>query len=95
VIEDTYGFHEVKLPAGDMILYPSTSLHQVTAVSSGTRTAAFFWVQSMVRSDEDRHMLYTLDQTIQSLRIELGDTHSEVIKLTNIYHNLMRKWAIL
>lgn len=95
IIEDTYGYHEVKLPAGDMVLYPSTSLHQVTAVTSGTRTAAFFWVQSMVRNDEDRHMLYTLDQTIQSLRMELGDTHTEVIKLTNLYHNLIRKWAIL
>lgn len=95
VIEDTYGYHEVKLPAGDMILYPSTSLHEVTAISSGCRTASFFWVQSMIRDDAERHMLFDLDQTIQKLRIQLGDTHQEVIKLTSMYHNLMRKWAEL
>ena len=95
VIEDTYGYHEVKLPAGDMILYPSTSLHEVTAITSGCRTASFFWVQSMIRDDAERHMLFDLDQTIQKLRIQLGDTHQEVIKLTSMYHNLMRKWAEL
>ena len=93
VIEDTYGYHEVKLPAGDMILYPSTSLHEVTAITSGCRTASFFWVQSMIRDDAERHMLFDLDQTIQKLRMQLGDTHQEVIKLTSMYHNLMRKWA--
>jgi len=95
VVEDTYGYHEVKLPAGDMILYPSTSLHEVTAITAGCRIASFFWVQSMVRDDAERHMLFNLDQTVQNLRVQLGDNHSEVIKLTNIYHNLMRKWAEL
>nr|WP_217484775.1 Fe2+-dependent dioxygenase [Acinetobacter seifertii] len=95
VVEDTYGYHEVKLPAGDMILYPSTSLHEVTAITSGCRIASFFWVQSMVRDDAERHMLFNLDQTVQNLRMQLGDNHSEVIKLTNLYHNLMRKWAEL
>ena len=95
VVEDTYGYHEVKLPAGDIILYPSTSLHEVTAITSGCRIASFFWVQSMVRDDAERHMLFNLDQTVQNLRMQLGDNHSEVIKLTNLYHNLMRKWAEL
>ncbi|MBD1230468.1 Fe2+-dependent dioxygenase [Acinetobacter seifertii] len=95
VVEDTYGYHEVKLPAGDMILYPSTSLHEVTAITSGCRIASFFWVQSMVRDDAERHILFNLDQTVQNLRMQLGDNHSEVIKLTNLYHNLMRKWAEL
>nr|WP_242633648.1 Fe2+-dependent dioxygenase [Acinetobacter baumannii] len=95
VVEDTYGYHEVKLPAGDMILYPSTSLHEVTAITSGCRIASFFWVQSMVRDDAERHMLFNLDQTVQNLRMQLGDNHSEVIKLTNLYHNLIRKWAEL
>ncbi|AOA59053.1 Fe2+-dependent dioxygenase [Acinetobacter larvae] len=95
VIEDTYGYHDVKLPAGDMILYPSTSLHEVTPVTAGTRTASFFWVQSMVRSNEERDMLFQLDQSIQNLRAQLGDRHAEVIKLTSLYHNFMRKWATL
>lgn len=95
VIEDTYGYHEVKLPAGDMILYPSTSLHEVTAVTSGSRIASFFWVQSMIRDEANRHMLFQLDQSIQNLRLQLGDQHSEVMKLTNLYHNLMRQWAEL
>lgn len=95
VIEDTYGYHEVKLPAGDLILYPSTSVHEVTAVTQGCRIASFFWVQSMIRDDANRHMLFNLDQTIQNLRIQLGDTHAEVVKLTNMYHNLIRKWAEL
>lgn len=93
VVEDSYGFHEVKLPAGDMVLYPSTSLHEVTPVTKGERTAAFFWVQSMVREDATRHMLFNLDQSIQQLRMELGDSHAEIVKLTNLYHNLIRKWA--
>lgn len=95
VIEDTYGYHEVKLPAGDMVLYPSTSLHEVTAVTEGCRVASFFWVQSMIRDDAERDMLFKLDQSVQNLRMQLGDTHQEVIKLTNLYHNLMRKWAEL
>lgn len=95
VIEDTYGYHEVKLPAGDLVLYPSTSLHEVTAVTKGCRTASFFWVQSMIRDDAERHMLFNLDQSIQALRMQLGDQDAQVIKLTNLYHNLMRKWAEL
>ncbi|MEC8058250.1 MAG: PKHD-type hydroxylase, partial [Pseudomonadota bacterium] len=67
----------------------------VTAVTSGCRIASFFWVQSMVRDDAERYMLFNLDQTIQNLRMQLGDKHQEVIKLTNLYHNLMRKWAEL
>lgn len=95
VIEDTYGYHEVKLPAGDVVLYPATSLHEVSSIIRGTRFASFFWVQSMIRDDAERHMLFNLDQSIQSLRIQLGDQHEEVVKLTNLYHNLMRKWAEL
>ncbi len=93
VVEDTYGYHEVKLPAGDLILYPSTSVHEVSPVSAGSRIASFFWLQSMVRDDAERHMLFSLDQNIQNLRMELGDAHSEVVKLTSLYHNLIRKWA--
>ena len=95
VIEDTYGYHEVKLPAGDVVLYPATSLHEVSSIIRGTRFASFFWVQSMIRDDAERHMLFNLDQSIQSLRMQLGDQHEEVVKLTNLYHNLMRKWAKL
>ncbi len=93
VVEDTYGYHEVKLPAGDMILYPSTSLHEVTPVTLGCRIASFFWLQSMIRDDADRYMLFNLDQSIQNLRVQLGDQHPEVNKLTSMYHNLIRKWA--
>lgn len=95
VIEDTYGYHEIKLPAGDVVLYPSTSLHEVSTISRGTRLASFFWIQSMIRDDAERHMLFNLDQTIQNLRLQMSDQHEEVIKLTNLYHNLMRKWAEL
>ena len=95
VIEDTYGYHEVKLPAGDIVLYPATSLHEVSSIIRGTRFASFFWVQSMIRDDAERHMLFNLDQSIQSLRMQLGDQYEEVVKLTNLYHNLMRKWAEL
>ena len=93
VVEDTYGYHEVKLPAGDLILYPSTSVHEVTPVTSGTRIASFFWLQSMIRDDANRYTLFNLDQSIQNLRMELGDQHAEVVKLTSLYHNLLRKWA--
>lgn len=95
VVEDTYGFHDIKLPAGDLILYPASSLHEVTAITQGCRVASFFWVQSMIRDDANRHMLFNLDQSIQNLRMSLGDRHQEVIQLTNIYHNLIRKWAEL
>lgn len=95
VIEDTYGFHDAKLPAGDLLLYPSTSVHEVSAVTRGCRIASFFWVQSMIRDDANRHMLFNLDQSIQALRVQLGDQHSQVMQLTQLYHNLIRKWAEL
>ena len=95
VVEDTYGYHEVKLPAGDLILYPSTSVHEVSPVTAGCRIGSFFWMQSMIRDDSDRHTLFNLDQTIQNLRMQLGDKHEEVVKLTSLYHNLIRKWAEL
>ena len=93
VIEDTYGYHEVKLPAGDVVLYPSTSLHEVSSITRGTRFASFFWVQSMIRDDAKRHLLFNLDESIRNLRSTHGDAYAEVVKLTNIYHNLMRMWA--
>lgn len=93
VIEDTYGYHEIKLPAGDVVLYPSTSLHEVSSITRGTRFGSFFWVQSMIRDDAKRHMLFNLDESIRTLRQAHGDHYSEVVKLTNIYHNLIRMWA--
>ena len=94
VIVDTYGTHEVKLPAGDLILYPASSLHRVEAVTRGERVCAFFWTQSMVRDDWQRSLLFALDQNISRLRASLGDT-SEVLGLTGHYHNLLRQWADL
>jgi len=92
IVQDTYGSHEVKLPAGDLILYPSTSLHQVSPVTQGERVCSFFWTQSMVRDDFQRNLLYELDCNIQSLRNQLGDTE-EILGLTGHYHNLLRQWA--
>ena len=92
VVSDTYGEHEVKLPAGDLILYPSTSLHRVEPVTRGERVSSFFWVQSMVRDDARRAMLFELDRTIVSLRARLGDC-AETLALTAHYHNLLRQWA--
>ena len=92
VVKDTYGEHEVKLPAGDMILYPSSSLHCVTPVTRGSRVCSFFWVQSMIRDDQHRSMLFELDQTIQRLRTKHGETE-EALALTNHYHNLLREWS--
>jgi PKHD-type hydroxylase len=92
VVVDTYGTHEVKLPAGDLVLYASTSLHRVEPVTRGARVAAFFWVQSMVRDDGRRTMLFTLDQDIQRLRARIGDGE-ETVSLTGLYHNLLRQWA--
>lgn len=94
VVTDTYGTHEVKLPAGDMILYPSSSVHKVEPVTRGVRVCSFFWVQSMVRDDARRAMLHELDQTIQRLRMRIGDG-DDVISLTSHYHNLLRLWAEL
>ena len=92
VIEDTYGAHTVKLAAGDMVLYPSTSLHKVTAVTRGRRLASFFWLQSMVASDEKRSLLFDMDMAIQSLRQRVADSQ-EIVQLTGVYHNLLRQWA--
>ncbi|MBR7799871.1 Fe2+-dependent dioxygenase [Undibacterium fentianense] len=91
-VVDTYGTHQVKLPAGDLILYPSSSLHQVKPVTAGTRVCSFFWTQSMIRQDAQRTMLFEMDQHIQSLRLQLGDTPA-VLGLTGQYHNLLRMWA--
>jgi PKHD-type hydroxylase len=92
VVSDTYGTHEVKLPAGDMILYPSSSVHRVEPVTRGARVCSFFWVQSMVRDDARRALLLELDQAIQRLRMRVGDCE-EVVTLTSQYHNLLRMWA--
>jgi PKHD-type hydroxylase len=83
----------VKLPAGDLVLYPSTSLHHVKPVTRGTRTASFFWLQSMVRDDNARTLLFDLDQTIQQLSAERGIEDTACVRLTGIYHNLIRCWA--
>ncbi|MBX9798958.1 MAG: Fe2+-dependent dioxygenase [Burkholderiaceae bacterium] len=92
VVADTYGEHEVKLPAGDMILYPASSVHKVEPVTRGARISSFFWVQSMVADDGKRSLLFELDQNIQKLRAKLGDSE-EVVGLTGHYHNLLRQWA--
>ncbi|WP_298371778.1 Fe2+-dependent dioxygenase [Azospirillum sp.] len=91
-VEDTYGVHMVKLPAGDMVLYPSTSLHQVRPVTRGARICSFFWMQSMVRDDGRRTMLFDLDTAIQKINGDLPD-HAGVVQLTGLYHNLLRHWA--
>ncbi|MFC5526550.1 Fe2+-dependent dioxygenase [Rhodanobacter ginsengisoli] len=90
IVSDTYGEHEVKLPAGDLIVYPSSSLHRVQAVSRGTRLAAFFWVQSLIRDDGQRRLLFELDTSIQRLT---GADPDAVLQLTGVYHNLLRRWA--
>jgi PKHD-type hydroxylase len=91
-IEDTFGTQAVKLVAGDMIIYPGSSLHRVERVTRGVRICAFFWIQSMVRDDAQRRMLFELDTTIQHLASTVSD-QAPVVKLTNIYHNLLRQWA--
>jgi PKHD-type hydroxylase len=93
VIEDSYGAHEVKLAAGDMILYPSSSLHRVEPVTSGSRVASFFWIESRVRDDAQRTILLDMDAAIRSLAQSLGDDRAEVVALTGCYHNLLRQWA--
>jgi PKHD-type hydroxylase len=92
IVTDAYGEHEVKLPAGDLILYPSTSIHRVEPVTRGARICSFFWTQSMVRDDMRRGLLLELDQNIQSLRARLGDC-PELVGLTGHYHNLLRQWS--
>ena len=92
LVEDTYGVHGVKLPAGDLILYPASSLHRVNPVTRGARLASFFWVQSMVRDDGERALLFDLDTSIQRL-IQDSPEHPSATQLTNVYHNLLRRWA--
>lgn len=94
LVEDTYGVHSVKLPAGHLVLYPSTSLHNVRPVTRGARVAAFFWLQSMVRADADRTLLFDLDHAIQQLNRDVPD-HPSSVQLTAVYHNLLRRWAEL
>ena len=93
VIEDSYGSHQVKLEAGDMILYPATSLHRVEPVTRGTRFASFFWIESMVRDDGQRTLLLNMDGAIRSLAQTAGDSDPAIVSLTGSYHNLLRRWA--
>lgn len=93
LIDDTYGAHKVKLGAGSLILYPSTSLHRVTPVTVGSRICAFFWIQSLVREDAQRTLLFDLDMSINRLRQVVGDNEALVAQ-TGIYHNLLRRWAV-
>jgi PKHD-type hydroxylase len=92
VVSDTYGEHEVKLPTGDLIVYPSDSLHRVEPVTRGTRFAAFFWAQSMVRDAQRRRLLLELDGSIQQLTASGADREA-LLRLTGVYHNLLRQWA--
>jgi PKHD-type hydroxylase len=92
VVEDTYGTHSVKLPAGDLVLYPATSLHRVQPVTRGARIASFFWIQSMIRDDGQRTILFDLDLAIQRLGADVPN-HPSLVQLTGTYHNLLRRWA--
>jgi PKHD-type hydroxylase len=92
-VEDYYGSHEIKLPAGHLVLYPASSLHLVTPVTRGTRVASFFWLQSMIRDAHARSMIFDLDTAVQALVERLGRDDPETVKLTGIYHNLIRYWA--
>jgi PKHD-type hydroxylase len=93
VVDGNFGVNAVKLPAGQLLLYPASSLHRVEPVTSGTRAASFFWIQSMVRDDAARTILFDLDRSIQSLAAERGQGDPEIIRLTGVYHNLLRRWA--
>ncbi len=94
VIETAFGAQSVKLNAGDMVLYPATSLHQVMPVTKGMRIASFFWIESMVRDTQAREMLFDLDQTVQALTQERGAKDAQVSSLNGLYHNLLRRWAL-
>ncbi len=94
LVEDAYGVHSVKLPAGHLVLYPSTSLHSVRPVTRGARVASFFWIQSMVREDTERTLLYDLDTAIQRISREAPE-HPSAVQLAGVYHNLLRRWAEL
>ena len=93
VVEDTFGAQRIKLPSGDMLLYPGTSVHRVEPVTRGFRVASFFWLESMVRSVEARRLLFDMDSHLMRLRSSVGETDSAVIGLTGTYHNLLRMWA--
>ena len=93
LVEDTYGAHAIKLPAGDMVMYPATSLHRVTPVTRGRRVASFFWIQSLVRDDADREALFRMDVAIQRVNADKGPKDPAVLELTAVYHNLLRRWA--
>jgi PKHD-type hydroxylase len=92
IIEDTYGCQSIKLPAGHLILYPSSSLHRVTPVTRGSRLCSFFWLQSLIREDSRRSIMFDMDIAIQRLGAE-NPLHPSVVSLTNVYHNLIREWA--
>ncbi|GLV28425.1 PKHD-type hydroxylase [Sphingobium sp. TomTYG75] len=92
-VETNFGVQRVKLPAGHAVLYPSSSLHRVEPVTRGRRIASFFWLQSMVRDDAARQMMFDLDSSIQALAVDLGHDNAQVIRLTGVYHNLLRRWA--
>jgi PKHD-type hydroxylase len=94
VVQDTYGEHTVKLPAGDMIVYPATSLHNVTPITRGSRIASFFWTQSMIRDESKRSLLFDMDMAIIKLAQD-HPQHASVVELTSVYHNLLRQWAEL
>ena len=93
IVEEMYGPQSVKLPAGDLVLYPSKSLHRVTPVTRGRRVASFFWVQSLVRDDADRETLFRLDVAIQRVNADRGPKDPAVLELTAVYHNLLRRWT--
>lgn len=93
VVEEMYGAQSVKLPAGDLVLYPSKSLHHVTPVTRGARVSSFMWLQSLVRDDGDREMLFRLDVATQRVAVDKGPKDQAVIELTGVYHNLLRRWA--
>lgn len=93
IVEEMYGPQTVKLPAGDMVLYPSKSLHRVTPVTRGARVSSFMWLQSLIRDDGDREMLFRLDVAIQRVNLDKGPKDQAVVELTGVYHNLLRRWA--
>ena len=92
IIEDTYGTQQIKLPAGHLVLYPGTSLHRVTPVTRGARIASFFWIQSMLREDAQRRLMFDLDVSIRTLTRDVPE-HPSLVQLTGVYHNLLRQWA--
>ncbi|WP_304186882.1 Fe2+-dependent dioxygenase [Phenylobacterium aquaticum] len=93
IVEDSYGEHAVKLPAGDLVLYPASSLHRVAPITSGSRWASFFWMQSMVREDARRALLFDMDNAIRALSTQVGQADPSVVALAGAYHNLIRMWA--